>query len=282
MLIALFPSLHKKESQELAREICPVLQKKGVRVVTETNFCSSLKTEALGDVPPEAIEFIITLGGDGTILQILHHYPFLLHAPVLGINMGSLGFMADIPLSEVFFSLDHLLQKRFYIQRRIILEGKAPHEQPFFAINDVVVHRAINPSLIDLAIYVDGHYLNTFSADGVIVSTPNGSTAYSLAAGGPILSPCLDCIVITPICPHTMSNRPIVLRPEKELRIEYLSDKKPVELSYDGIAHHNLSMHQSCILYPSKRHFSLAILDERDEFSTLRTKLGWSGKLRGN
>ena len=100
----------------------------------------------------------------------------------------------------------------------MMMEGKTSRGESCFAVNDFVIHRAQNPSLIDLAVYVDGHYLNTFSADGIILSTPSGSTAYSLAAGGPIVSPEIDAVIITPICPHTISNRPIVLMPKHEIQ----------------------------------------------------------------
>jgi NAD+ kinase len=147
------------------------------------------------------------------------------------------------------------------------------------AVNDFVIHRASNYSLIELSIQVDGEYVNTFVADGIIIATPNGSTAYSLAAGGPILSPDLDALVITPICPHTISNRPIVLTAERRIEITYLSDYDPVEVRADGLEAHFLTTGQSLHVTKSNRPFKLVNLHEHEYFATLRRKLGWSGKL---
>ena len=160
------------------------------------------------------------------------------------------------------------------------MEGTTPDGKRNFAVNDMVVHRGNNPSLVDLAIHVDGNYFNTFSADGVIVSTPNGSTAYSLAAGGPILTPDINALVITPICAHTISNRPIVLMPKKRIEIEYLSPNAPVDIIYDGLSGQTLSTGEVFTITPSERTFKMVSLLRTDYFSTLRTKLGWTGQVR--
>src|SRR5262249_14775531 len=123
-------------------------------------------------------------------------------------------------------------------------------------------------------------YLNTFSADGVIISTPSGSTAYSLAAGGPILTPELNALVLTPICPHTISNKPIVLRPEKEIRGEYNSEHAPVEITHDGIPCFTMNTGEKLTITHSDRLFRLVAMNDHDYFATLRNKLGWTGKIR--
>ena len=131
-----------------------------------------------------------------------------------------------------------------------------------------------------MAIYVDDLYLNTFEADGVILATPNGSTAYSLAAGGPILSPDIEAFALTPICPHTISNRPLVLTPNQEIQIEYVSENEPIEVVSDGLSRFELKTGETIKLRRSPKTFKLVNLNRIDFFSTLRTKLGWSGKLR--
>jgi NAD+ kinase len=161
-----------------------------------------------------------------------------------------------------------------------MMDGETGNGERCFAVNEIVVHRAKNPSLIDLAIHVDGTYLNTFSADGVIIATPSGSTAYSLAAGGPILTPDLSAFVITPICPHTISNVPIVLMPKREIAIQYLSEYAPVEVIYDGICTFTMKSGDVFHVRPSKEQFRLVNLHAHDYFSTLRTKLNWSGTLK--
>ena len=132
----------------------------------------------------------------------------IIDAPILGINLGHLGFMADVPVQDIFPSLADLLAGKYRIDERIMLEAISPDGKILHAVNDIVLHRGVNYSLIELSMHLDNKPVNTFVADGIIISTPNGSTAYSLAAGGPIISPGLDAIVITPICPHTISNRP--------------------------------------------------------------------------
>jgi NAD+ kinase len=279
MLIALFPNEIKNHSLEIATEVCQFLKDKKVNVVAEDRLASRIGALPLSEVEMSQIDFRISLGGDGTILRLVHRHP-LLQAPLLGINLGSLGFLADIPLHDIYPSLQDLLEGSYTIQKRMMMDGYTSTGDTCFAVNEVVVHRAQNPCLIDLAIYVDGRYLNTFSADGIILSTPSGSTAYSLAAGGPILTPELDAFIITPICPHTISNRPIVLMPKHEIQIKYLSSHLPVEISCDGISSFHLATQETFTIVVSQQRFQLVNLVRHDYFFTLREKLGWQGRLK--
>ena len=281
MIIALFPNESKNQSLKIATDIRRFLQSKGVYVVAADHQAEEIGANLLSHVDADQIDFRISLGGDGTILRHVHRYPHI-QAPLLGINLGSLGFLADIPLDEIYPSLEDLLNGHYTIQSRMMMEGRLSDDQQNFAVNEVVVHRAQNSCLVDLAIYVDGIYLNTFSADGIIISTPSGSTAYSLAAGGPILTPELDAFVLTPICPHTISNRPIVLLPKKEIQIKYLSHYSPVEVSCDGISSFNLETNQTLVIRQLTRRFQLVNLVRHDYFNTLREKLGWQGKLKNS
>jgi len=279
MIIALFPNESKNHSIQIASEVCHFLKNKGIKVVAIDELADKIQATPLSTISSDQIDFRISLGGDGTILRHVHRYPEL-KAPLLGINLGSLGFLADIPLNEIYPSLEDLLEGRYTVQSRMMMEGKLADDQKNFAVNEVVVHRAQNPCLIDLAIYVDGTYLNTFSADGIIISTPSGSTAYSLAAGGPILTPELDAFILTPICPHTISNRPIVLLPKKEIQIKYLNAYLPVEISCDGISSFNLKHEETLTITQATQRFQLVNLARHDYFYTLREKLGWQGRLK--
>lgn len=279
MIIALFPNKAHKDSKKLCEQMIPFFNKNGVTLVAEDSSALEFNLPKLSSTQPSDIQFIISMGGDGTILNLAHQYRHL-DAAILGINLGHLGFMADIPISDLLPSLEDFLAGAYTIENRIILEGTSPQGKISYAINDYVIHRAQNPSLIKLSIYLDSLYLNTFEADGIIIATPNGSTAYSLAAGGPILSPGLDGIVITPICPHTISNRPIVLTSSHEIKVHYLSDYPPIEVIADGIEKFHLASHESFTFKKSAKTFRLVNLNRRDYFSTLRSKLGWSGKLR--
>lgn len=279
MRIGLFPNEMKNHSMQIASEVCHYLKERKVSVVAEDKVAVQIEAEPLSTTQLDTIDFRISIGGDGTILRLVHRHP-LLQAPLLGINLGSLGFLADITLDAIYPSLDELLRGNYMIQKRMMMEGKNSQGDACFAVNEIVFHRAQNPCLIDLAIYVDGQYLNTFSADGIILSTPSGSTAYSLAAGGPIISPDLDAFIITPICPHTISNRPIVLMPKQDIRVEYLSPYQPVEISYDGISTFSLATQQTFQTRVSQKRFQLVNLPGHDYFHTLREKLNWHGKLK--
>jgi NAD+ kinase len=278
MIIALFANINRNNSKSIALDIKEFLSKHKVKVVSEEETAASLGVEKLSSIDLERIDFIISLGGDGTILRIFHKYPKL-EAPILGINSGSLGFMADITIEEMHSSLEHFLNGQYHIQNRMMMEGFTD-KQHCFAINEIVIHRGQNPSLIDVAIYVDGKYLNTFSADGIIVSTPNGSTAYSLAAGGPIITPEVKAFVITPICPHTISNRPIVLMPKEEIQLRYMNDNAEAEVIYDGFTNFHMKSEEVLRIRPSSRAFRLVNMLDYDYFATVRTKLGWTGKLK--
>jgi NAD+ kinase len=279
MIIAIFANTNKRQSKNLAIGICEFLTSQGITVVTEDETASELNAKPLSEIDVHEIKFLISMGGDGTILRLVHKYEDL-NAAILGINLGHLGFMADVPISDIYPSLQDLISGAYRIEDRVVLHGESISNNRCFAVNDIVIHRGRNPSLVELAIHVNGTYLNTFEADGIIIATPNGSTAYSLAAGGPILSPNLDALVITPISPHTISNRPIVLTATGEIQIQYLSDYDPVEIRADGFSHQDLATGEVFRISRSQKSFKLVSLFRRDYFSTLRSKLGWAGKLR--
>jgi NAD+ kinase len=280
MKIAVFPNNSNQHSPVVFEKIKEFLHKNQVKVYTESSIASFVGVLPLSEINPSVLDFMIAMGGDGTILHLAHKY-LPNSVPILGVNLGHLGFMADVPVEDLLPSLKDLLEGKFIIENRIALEGLSPDGKKTFAINDFVIHRAQNPSLVKFSIHLDDLYLNTFEADGVIIATPNGSTAYSLAAGGPILSPGLDGIVITPICPHTISNRPIVLTSSHSIKIEYLSDKAPpIEVVADGLQKFELHPSHVFKFHKSSLTFKLVNLTRRDYYSTLRTKLGWSGKLR--
>ncbi|MCB1136717.1 MAG: NAD(+)/NADH kinase [Chlamydiia bacterium] len=279
MIIALYFNETKPKARNIAISVREFLVSHGVTVVVADEQAGIIDAQPLSSIDPKSVDFIISMGGDGTILKTVHRFPDL-QAPVLGINLGSLGFMADIPTSDIYPSLQDLLDGAYRVQERIMMKGRTVSGEECFAVNDIVIHRSHNPTLIDLAIHVDGIYLNTFSADGMIAATPTGSTAYSLAAGGPIITPEIEAFALTPISPHTVSNRPLILMPNNEIQIQLLSECQPIEISVDGQA--EFSMHSGDVFHiqRSDRRFRLISLLRHDYFSTLRSKLGWSGKLR--
>jgi NAD+ kinase len=278
MNFAVFYNPNKPEAYDIIKSICQFLSDNNIHIFTEESI-PGIETDLLVNLNQSKIDFSLCLGGDGSILRAVHRHPNI-HAPILGINMGSLGFLADTPLNELFETLSHFLEGKYNIENRMMMDGVTSKNEACFAVNEIVVHRAQNPSLVDLAIFVDDKYLNTFSADGVIFSTATGSTAYSLSAGGPILTPELEAFVITPISPHTITNRPIVLMPKNEIRIEYTSKHAPVEITFDGFTSFNMATGEHLTIKRSSRHFRIVCMDRHDYFTTLRTKLHWTGKLK--
>ncbi|MGR3911940.1 MAG: NAD(+)/NADH kinase [Candidatus Rhabdochlamydia sp.] len=279
MIAAVFFNESHKEAKNLAHSICQFFASRNIGTLTCEDHASLLSVDPVSLENAPSIQWIISLGGDGSILNILHRYPYL-DAPILGINTGHLGFMADVLVSDIHSSLEKLIQNDYHVYPRLMLEGNDSQGNQSFAINDLVIHRSCNPSMIEIAVSVGGYYLNTFEADGLIIATPNGSTAYSLGAGGPIISPHLEAITITPICPHTISNRPIVLTADQEIKVHYLSPLSSVEVRADGLPFTTLKPQQFFSVQRSAKTFKLISLPHHDYFSTLRTKLGWSGKLR--
>lgn len=277
MIIAIFPNKQKKNSLELASEIAKFLHKKNVEVTAPDTEAEMLGLTRLSTKKPSEIEYCITLGGDGTILRIVHEYSDIL-APILGVNLGHLGFMADVPVSHLYPSLEDLLAKKFKIEKRMIIDGKIANAD-CFAVNDIVLHRGNTPYLVEISVSINSTLVNSFEADGIIISTPNGSTAYSLAAGGPIIHPSIEALLLTPICAHTISNRPMILNADTELKIQNLSHYGPLEVRADGFAMQPLDKGSTLTISKSKKSFQLVSLDRNEYFSTLRTKLGWSGKL---
>jgi NAD+ kinase len=269
MRCALFANPNKQEVVEITKEITLFLKERE---------CSMFALNELEEADLTSLDCIICIGGDGTILGLFQQFPNL-QVPVLGVNAGHLGFLTEVPLEELHETLEDFVKGEYTIQQRMVMQGSFG-ETKFSALNDVVIHRSSISSLIDLSVHVDGEYLSTFCADGMIVSTPSGSTAYSLSAGGPILSPELDALALTPICPHTISNRPIVLMPQQKIEIEYCNEKAGIEITYDGHSPHTFSPGQKLTLSPSKERFRMIKLQRQNYFHTLRTKLGWSGQLR--
>ena len=276
MIIALFTNTLKKQSYEVACTVRDFLHEKKIRVVANDE---ELGLPSLSSVAPSEIDFVITLGGDGTILRFIHHFPEI-EAPILGVNLGRFGFLADVLLGKLFPGLKAFLAGEYRIEKRPMLEATTAEGERCFAVNEMAIHRSPNPTLVDLSVHVDGIYLNTFSADGLIIATPSGSTAYSLSAGGPILTPELEAFLLTPICPHTISNRPIVFMPKNTIEVKYLCDDDPVEISFDGISRFTMKTNDIFSISKSKRTFQLVNLAHTDFFSVLRKKLGWAGQVR--
>ncbi len=234
----------KDPGQKTARYICTLLEEKGRRCFLGEESGDSLTghyryTDARM-IPPDT-ECVLVLGGDGTLLQTARDLMDT-GLPLLGVNMGTLGYLAEVERKNLPEVLDKLIKDEFLIEERMMLSGAAWHQNRVLlrdtALNDIVITRIGRMRVVDFNIYVDGVFLNSYAADGIIISTPTGSTGYSLSAGGPIVSPEASMILMTAIAPHTLNSRPIVLPDHVEVMVEIGSgrstDADGAEASFDG------------------------------------------------
>jgi NAD+ kinase len=236
-------------------------------------------------VEPEdfrGIDLLLTLGGDGTLLRGARIVAGT-NTPVLGVNLGYLGFLTSITPAELEESLDRLLNGDYWLDVRFTLDafvidanGKAG--EPYTALNDAVLHKGGFARVIRLAVFVgdDREEIGSYSADGIILATPTGSTAYSLSASGPIVVPTVDCIIATPICPHSLVLRPLVLPSSEEIRIEVLSTTSDhLMLTVDGQDGERVAPGSALVVRKSERNVELVRFHGQSFFSTMRRKLHW-------
>ena len=235
---------------------------------------SAMTTAEIGG----SADVAIVLGGDGTMLGIARQLaPF--NVPLIGVNQGRLGFMTDIPLERMLPALSDVLDGKGVSESRSLLEGIVEREgREIFravAFNDVVVSRGAGAGMVELGVEVDGHFMYNQRSDGLIISTPTGSTAYALSAGGPILHPGLGGIVLVPIAPHALSNRPIVLSDDCEIRIE-LASGRDCSVNFDMQSLTSLQHHDRVIVRRSEHAVHFLHPEGWSYYHTLREKLHWN------
>ncbi len=230
---------------------------------------------------PSLVDLIIVFGGDGTILGVARLVGRK-HIPILGVNIGGLGFITEINKDEIFQAVESVLSGKCTIEERIMLNARVykngERTSDFLVLNDVVINKGALARIIDLETYVNKNYLTTFKSDGLIISSPTGSTAYSLSAGGPILYPTLDCIILTPICPHTLTNRPIVLPASFIIEVMLASESEDVYLTLDGQSGFSLKKDDRVEIMKSECKTQFLIPSGRDYFQVIRKKLKWGGR----
>lgn len=279
MRLALFANETKGHAIDVLNDVARYLTEQGDEILLQqAGFPHAFEMASI-EKPLSKCDYVVSIGGDGSILHLLHRIG-IPSCPVIGVNLGSLGFLADIHNNDIFGGFEAIRMGAYHVTNRIVIEGGIPSKFRDFAVNEVAVHRGDQPHLIDIAIHVDGQFVNTFSADGVILSTPSGSTAYSLSAGGPIVTPSSSVLILTPICAHTISNRPIVFTPKESVSIELWHGAKSVDVAFDGQPPQRIVSGEFLQFHISPKMFRLVSLAAKDFFSTLRTKLGWTGSLR--
>ena len=228
------------------------------------------------------MDFMLVLGGDGTFLscaRAIEHRS----TPILGIHLGDLGFLAKVTLENMFQRLDQVASGEYLIEKRSMVKAiveKNDSSLIQYGLNDFVVSNGESHRMLIAEVYVDENRVSEYKADGLIVATPTGSTAYSLSSGGPIISPDVDSFVITPISAHTLNSRPLVVSDKSEIRIEFSSYNQDITLITDGQLHKTLNPDDTVIITNSDFEIGLIDFKDNDYFQTLRTKMGWG--TRGN
>ena len=223
-------------------------------------------------------DFLLTLGGDGTILSVTRAVGHR-KTPILGIHLGELGFLAEVTVDDMFNRLDMVVAGDFSLHKRMILKaeiinGNGP--QIFYALNDFVIDRGKSHRIITMQLSANDHYVADYKADGLIVATPTGSTAYSLSAGGPIMIPQMNAMVVSPISPHTLSLRPIVLPSGQNLEIKFLDDgTDEIAFAVDGQVNEYLSPESKIFIQKAPFEISMITFEDSNYFKTLRQKMGW-------
>lgn len=279
--VALFAKVHDPRCLGVASDLINWLKEKGCTPLPEAQLSRQLgcPTVMAEEEILNQAELVVVLGGDGTLISVARLFSGR-DIPILGVNLGSLGFLTEITVEELYTRLEKVLEGNPRVSERMMLEVTLHREgqqiEKCHVLNDMVINKGALARIVDLETKVNRHFLTTYKADGLIISTPTGSTGYSLSAGGPIIHPLMSCIVITPICPHTLTNRPIVVTDESIISITVASsfDEK-VYLTLDGQVGFELREGDSVEVRKALMTTALVMSKTRDYFEVLRTKLKW-------
>jgi len=271
---------NKPEAVSLAQELIGWLGRRKIQVYVEESIAPAIKS-SIGCPRQEMsqwVDLLIVLGGDGTLLSAVRHLEGE-KVPILGVNLGGLGFLTEITLEELYPVLERTLEgkieteKRMKLSATVVRQGEKVGE--YAVLNDVVISKSVLARIINLRHSIDGAYVTTYRGDGVIVSTPTGSTAYSLAAGGPIVYPSMDSVLITPICPHTLTNRPLLIPDRATVELTLETEESDVRLTLDGQVGCDLLPFDRVVITKAKNHVFFIKSPFKDYFQILRTKLKW-------
>jgi NAD+ kinase len=268
---------------EYAKSVAADLRKRGLTVCFDEATAEALSDKAgcssRGDLASQS-DLLITFGGDGTLLSVARHAPD--HVPILGVNMGTLGFLTEIRADEFPAVLERVLSGNYIVEPRVTFNARVfglarDDGKEYRVLNDVAINKSALSRIIEMRVSVGGQFVSTFRADGLIVCTPTGSTAYNLSAGGPIVYPTMGAVVITPICPHMLTNRPLVLPDELDIEISIVnpSDTQEVYVTLDGQEGMPLNENDRVCVRKSEQRVLLVQSPDKNYFDVLRTKLKW-------
>jgi len=269
-----------KEAWETACEVAKWFEKRGVRLVAEPQQAKEVGTADSEEIRKfkDETDLIVVLGGDGTMISS-SRLTSKREVLVLGVNYGSLGYLSEFRIEELYDALESILEGDFKVDKRVMLDAEHWRGEQRLAtgrvLNDVVINKAALARIIEIKVELNEFYVNSFRADGLIVSTPTGSTAYNLSAGGPIVFPSMNAVVLTPICPFSLTNRPIVVPDDSEIRLKLLNKNQGVVLTLDGQIGHTMKTKDMVKIRKSETTFNLVQPTNRNYFDVLRNKLKW-------
>jgi len=292
MLIGIIANITKESVLSVVSSFTSKLRKEKLDYLLTNSILEEkgkLRLKTLGDSISEddkiynTSDIIISIGGDGTMLATAYKAHFY-DKPVLGLNIGKLGFLVETDVAQMDSVIDILKKKKYTIEERMVLSGICIAHQTgeLIAVNDLVIEKGGWPKMIELTAWVDDEYVTTFSADGLIIATPTGSTGYSLSTGGPIVAPTTKAITLSPISPHSLTVRPIVLSSEQVIKLKADSPYKDVQVSCDGQRVYNFPPPLEIIIKKSDRSLKLIKTSLATYFETLRKKLLWGIDVRIN
>ena len=282
--IGIIAKLNDEAAAAVLKDLCAWLTGQGL------DFCMDNMTAKLigeksshrkSDIP-EMADLIVVLGGDGTLLSVARLLVDF-EKPLLGVNLGSLGFLTEVPSDEMIETLkrvfkgDVRFEKRLLLKVRVLRQGELVASS--YCLNDVVVSKGTLARMIRLHIMVDGQFMTGLRADGLIVATPTGSTAYCLSAGGPIVHPENDVITLAPISPHVLTHRPVVLSGKSRIEIRLVSEEEASMVTFDGQVGFSLRADDVIEVTAAEKPLNLIVSPERNYYEVLRTKLKWGGEL---
>lgn len=267
--------------REIITQVLIDLKNRDLNILIEKDFDYNLENitlEERDDIPGKS-DMIIVFGGDGTLLSV-SRLDGVTDIPILAVNLGGLGFITEIRLEEIKDVIDKVLASDYDVEKRSMFDVRLIRKssdkiENFIALNDVVVNKGALSRMIDLETYVNETFLNLYKVDGLIISTPTGSTGYSLSAGGPIIYPSLNLVSITPICPHTLTNRPIILDDKNEIRVRLKSGDDDVYLTMDGQVGMKMCIGDQVKVCKSHKNITLIKSPFRNYFEVLKEKLKW-------
>lgn len=277
--IGIFAKRNQPDAIALALKVESWLRDRGVTVLCEEELASRMGVSGspAAAIPP-LCDMLIVLGGDGTLISVAREVGAL-EKPILGVNLGSLGFLTEITTQELFPVLERILSGDYQTSNRLMLDVTVTRKDSclvqYQVLNDVVINKGALARIVDIKVWVNDSYLTTYKADGLIISSPTGSTAYNMAAGGPIIYPGSECLVITPICPHMLTNRPMIVSADASIRVEVMFQDEDVVLTADGQVGMPLQAGDVVEILQASSRTRLILSPEKDYFEVLRTKLRW-------